>query len=575
MTNRMQVDVVEGSRALALVDDARFIELWRDLSAACRCATAFQQPAFVSSWYHAYRDRWTPVLVRATEQGGGLLGLWLLARKRDSQVLAHAGAHQAEYQIWLARPGIESAFLSAAWRALKDGFAFPALSFNYLPRAALAELLLGVPSMAGCVAIRLHSRPLLKLDAAEVRASLAKKSNRSRFNRLKRLGSLSFHRLRDPVDLQRFIDDLCAFYDLRQCALGHSTPFLDDPCKRDFHVRLFDAAQEDLYVTVTLVDDKPIAAFWGMTRDDVVHLGMLMHSPMFAEHSPGKLHLMQLSEALLADGKHVIDLTPGGDLWKERFANAHDEVAQAVVYRSRARLAWARAAERTLQHLKLFASRVGITPLRVRSFGAAMRERLRGNSLRPLRAGDSASEVRIYRAERARVGACAEDARVRCNALADLLAFRPSRHDGDRQAFLSHVLRYLEAGSLSYSVRDADSLALCGWLTLDKTELLMAEVGHALALPPGSCALHSFHRSATKVGIELFPVLVAHMLRAAFERTSIGDAYLFVPATDEQMREAVERMGLTPAEFGFTRPAPRSEISGADSAASPNETTDA
>ncbi len=180
------------------------------------------------------------------------------------------------------------------------------------------------------------------LNNNDIQASFAKKSNKSRFNRLKKLGKLEFRQLTDSTELERVFDDLIAYYDFRQGAVNHSTPFREDPQKRRFHTDLFASAQGEAYITATYLDERLIAAFWGAVSGKTVHLGMLIHSPFLAEHSPGKLHIMQLSEHLLKVGKDVLDLTPGGDAWKERFANAHDKVAEAIVYRSQ----WTRIQDR-------------------------------------------------------------------------------------------------------------------------------------------------------------------------------------------------------------------------------------
>ena len=77
--------------------------------------------------------------------------------------------------------------------------------------------------------------------------------------------------------------------------------------------KLFAVAPDETHVTVTYLDGRPIAALWGTVSGNTVHLGMLSHSPVLAEHSPGKLHVMQLSDYLFTEGKDALDLTPGGD----------------------------------------------------------------------------------------------------------------------------------------------------------------------------------------------------------------------------------------------------------------------
>src|SRR5215470_14150148 len=132
-------------------------------------------------------------------------------------------------------------------------------------------------------------------------------------------------------------------------------------------------APEASCVTVTYLDDRPIAAFWGSATGTMVHLGMLVYSPFLAEHSPGKLHIMQLSDYLLNQGLGVLDLTPGGDPWKERFSNAHDEVAEAIIYRSALSRLGVNTLDRVAQGGRQGLARLGLRPAEVRANLALIR----------------------------------------------------------------------------------------------------------------------------------------------------------------------------------------------------------
>ena len=78
------------------------------------------------------------------------------------------------------------------------------------------------------------------------------------------------------------------------------------------------------------------------------------------------MHLLRLGQLLSQAGTKVLDLTPGGDEWKERFANAHDEVHVLTVFKSAAmkRCHDLQADMRVL--LKRTARAVGVTPARAR-----------------------------------------------------------------------------------------------------------------------------------------------------------------------------------------------------------------
>ncbi len=494
--------LLRGPEARAVLTDANFLADWAELHRLCPHATAFQTPAFAQGWYGVYAEEWEPVIVIRRNGQGLLTGLWALAWRAGDRTLAHAGAHQAEYHAWLARPGEDAAFLDAAWAVLRRNLPFCRLSCKYLPAPHLADALTGALGR-NRVASRLHSRPLARLNAEELRASFAKKGNKSRFNRLKRLGALEFRRITQREELEATLDALIDFYDFRQGAVNHSVPFREDPSKRAFHLALFDAAGEDLIFTATLLDGRPIAGFWGLASGETAHLGMLIHSPFLAEHSPGKLHVMQLSERLLEVGRTVLDLTPGGDAWKERFANDHDEVAEAVLYASATthhRDAVLESLGRTARTLLGWA---GVSPAQARAAAALLRK---------------ASPARVLRKLRAWVGE-------------------------SRDGFLSAALERLEQGQSAFTIRLDGRLAHCGWMAA-QSESRMTEVEQSLTFPAGSVALYDYYTPPGFRGRGLYRAAIGHMLQTAFQREETRYAYISVLADNGPSRHVIEGLGF-------------------------------
>src|SRR5215471_10545823 len=178
------VELIHGQHAHTPLRDPHFLRQWRILHRACPYATAFQEPTFVCAWFETYDLQWQPVIVQARHATGDLVGLWLLAYNPATNVLAHAGTHQAEYHTWLAIPDQAVAFLSAAWNALKRHLPFATLRFKYLPDSTLGRLLQQVPGIRDGLIVRLHPRPLLHLDPEAIKTFFVKRSNKNRFNRL-------------------------------------------------------------------------------------------------------------------------------------------------------------------------------------------------------------------------------------------------------------------------------------------------------------------------------------------------------------------------------------------------------
>jgi CelD/BcsL family acetyltransferase involved in cellulose biosynthesis/RimJ/RimL family protein N-acetyltransferase len=536
------IDLLTGQAAHDILTAPHFLASWNALHAKCRHATGFQAPAFVCTWYDAYHDKWEPVIVRSFATDGELVGLWLLAHSRDEQMLVHAGAHQAEYQVWLTRPGADAAFLAAAWKEIQRNFPFRVLRFKYLPTVRLADELSHVPGLGNCLSVQVHRRPLVLLNSTEIKASLAKKSNKSRFNRLKKLGVLDFRRLTDPVELEQVYDDIIAFYDLRQGAINHVSPFRDDPLKRGFYRALF-AATDESEVTVTYLDGRAIAAFWGVASGETVHLGMLAHTPFLAEHSPGKLHLLHLSDHLLQRGKKVLDLTPGGDPWKERFANCHDEVADATIYPTASARKRAEHTERLLRWTKSCAARVGVqsTDLR-KAFRKLRRVRPSGLRRRFLDWVGEQREFRLYRGNRIVAEGLTRDVRVMRNSLLDLLYFEPGEAWQNREEFLARSLARLESGESVYTVRIGKRLAHYGWMVRNQTTSYMTEVHQSVNLPSGSVVLYDFYTHPDFRGQGLYRAAIRTMLCEAFTDCTTQHCYISVLANNASSRHVIDDM---------------------------------
>jgi CelD/BcsL family acetyltransferase involved in cellulose biosynthesis/RimJ/RimL family protein N-acetyltransferase len=479
-------------------------------------------------------------------ESGELLGLWLLSFHPARRELVHAGAHQAEYHVWLALPASGAVFIESAWARLQQELPFKTLRFKYLPAASLVDTLRAVPGMENRIAVRVHTRALAKLDAAEIKASFAKKSNKSRFKRLKKLGALEFRRLTDLEEFEQVFDDLVAFYDFRQGAVNCTTPFRDDPLKRMFCKALFRTAPQETHLTVTFLGGRAIAGHWGtVSRATTLHVGMTAYSPLLAEHSPGKLHILQLSDYLLKDGIEVLDLTPGGDPWKDRFANSQDQVAEVLLYRS----AFARirddALERMLEGTKRRAAKVGVQPTNIRRMVVKLRRARPSVVLHKVRHwAHEKREVRVYRGDRDVATRVGHDARIAENSLADLLCFEPGESWQSRDAFLSSALARLERGESVYTICIDGRLAHSGWIAPHVTESFITEVQQRIALPAGSVALYDAYTHPDFRGRGLYRRTLCHRLREAFAIGTTQYAHITAVADNVASRHLIESLGF-------------------------------
>lgn len=540
-----RVDLLIGQSAHQVLSDTRFLAAWQSLQDRCPYATYFQSPAFVRPWYQVYEAAYQPVMVRFTSADDELTGLWLLAFDAVEQELVHAGANQAEYHVWLALPGLDIEFLERAWAELQRQLPFDVLRFKYLPSASLAVAIQTVPSIKAGIRMRAVGKPLLKLNADPISASFAKKSNKSRFNRLRKLGSLDFKRVTERSQLEEIFDNFITYYDFRQGAINRTTPFSDDPLKRKFHVALFEAAPETIHLTATYLNGRVIAAVWGFTSGKTVHLGMLAYSPFLGIHSPGKLHLMQLSKCLLNEGVEVLDLTPGGDSWKERFASTTHDVADVLVYRSNSVRRIADTTARIMAWSKNCAAKAGVQPADMRRVLAALKHVRPAKLLRRSRDWiGTRRELRIYRLDRESARDFQYDPRVAENSLADLLCFKPAESWQTKEAFLSSALARLEHGQSVFSIAVEGRLASYGWMVKNEIQSVATEVQQSIALAEGGATMYDFYTDPAFRGRGLYRATLTHVLLAAFEDKQVNRFHASVLADNRPPRHVVESSGF-------------------------------
>ena len=322
----------------SLLDDSQFRDAWQQLAVHCPWATVFQSPEFIVTWFETYRTQYDPVLLVGTDEVGNLRGLLPLGLSRDGKSLVFAGAHQAEYQVWIGTEADNGAFFVDALRELALEYPRHRLRFRFVPENAPLGPLYASRDVQARVQIATHFCPLAKCGTAAVAQSFRKSGNKSRINRLKRIADLEFVRLPDCAALEPHIDEFIAAYDLRQDVAHGVRPFLADPLKRELLRRLMSKHPNIVHATILRLGSSVIAGHFGMISWNTrrLHVGMIAHSPLYAAQSPGKLNILFLLRQLGDEGFLELDLTPGGDAWKERFATHHNQVRELTVYPSAA-----------------------------------------------------------------------------------------------------------------------------------------------------------------------------------------------------------------------------------------------
>ncbi|WP_210485789.1 GNAT family N-acetyltransferase [Microvirga antarctica] len=522
-----------GDAARSLLRDPQFRAAWMDLAEACPWATAWQSFGYAEAWLSVYGDTHEPLLVAQVDSSGTLTGLLPLAIGRHDGALVHVGAHQAEYQGWLARPEVSDHFIQQALSVLGETFPRGRLALRFLPQGTPV----GWCATTGLrVILQTQARPLLALGPeGGVEKSLKKKHTRNRINRLQRIAPLRFVELESREELERVIDAVADFCDLRQGALNASLPFRDDPHKREFWLRLMETPGL-AHASVLLLGETVIAAHVGPINRTSVALGVIAHSPFVADSSPGKLLVLMLARALGGKGFQDLDLTPEGT-YKERIADHADEVQSLAVH-----FRWSdHIKARALLRLRDRLGASGV--LRVRRFRQRLADRMRRFSGKT--AAGSAPLVTFALDSRTGLVVGPGTILLNVNNVADLLLYRPSAPSEISQtAFLSRALERLEAGDRAYTLVTDGVLLYCGWSS-------DAPAHPAPDAPVAAGALHLSEGFMHPTGTEDVRIAaITQRLRDGLSRAAEGAIVVAIPAEDRRSAEVLTSWGFRSTSTG-------------------------
>ena len=526
----------EAVRALA---QPEFISAWRTLSEKCPWSTALQTPEFVSTWYEHYGDLYRPLILARYSPSGEMDGLLTLAAERAGGKLAFAGANQAEYQVWLALPGEQTFIVECLQRLAQLGFA--SLSFTYLPPATPLEWLKSHWKPRS--SLRTVQRPLLSVDNIEaVQESLGKKKNRRRLEKLQADAPITFFQLRTVADLDAYYDDIINMYDFRMGAIHGHSPFRDDPRKRPLYRALM-AKDGLLHVTVMKVGSSLIAAHVGMRSKREVILGIVAHSPFVAIHSPGKLHILQLGLLLHEQGFSSLDLTPGGDAYKEDRATRYDETHTLTVFLDRKALVQHRVSTSLRSAAKASARALGVDRKKVSRWTSAARNAV-GSLRSALKSTASSSAgLELYQAKTSTAGV-SEQSSVEHDCLADLLHYEPADNQcPSKRNFLSDALTAIESGGHFYSVVENNMLVSYAWLAQVGSASL-PEALRSYTLPPKTLVLQDFYTHPAYRRTGFSQKVLAEVLNSAFTSHGVEFVYTAIPQHNRAALRVVEKAGF-------------------------------
>lgn len=319
--------LLSGDEVMDLLKDEEFLSQWDLLYQECSWATVFQSRDFVSTWYMLFKDRYLPIVVKS-ENDGKLNGLLTVAIKRSKNAqeklfIVAAGHGEADCHTWLSTASASDEFIKFALRAILQQFPQEDILFRNLPPGVPLEWTVEDNKWKNCCIVESFDRPLIQLKDFSIT-----KRNRKRVNRLEKMGT--YEDLTSLEELSSHLDILTLQYDFRQGAMFNRTPYRKNPVYKALILSLFEKGL--LKVTVFRVGNEIIAGLIVIMGKNKAHLGGInAHSPLFSKYSPGYIQFLLVTQQLAREKIEYMDLTPGGDAYKDRIATTYDQVHTLVV----------------------------------------------------------------------------------------------------------------------------------------------------------------------------------------------------------------------------------------------------
>jgi len=328
---KMAVAFISGEECLSVMRDSSFAAKWDRLHQKCTWATAFQKFDFVEAWFTCYQHEFEPVIIYQLCDDGELCGLLPLARHRRNQNWTVAGAHQCEYQMWIAMEEKSAIFIQESLRYLINYHRLKKINFRFIIDAKLMEWT-RLGEWKEHVWINGKKRPVIDLEQRrQSNKHFIIKGNQSKLKRLKQIGDVRFERILSIEEFEAVLPEIEALYDFRLGAVYGTCPFQSDKNKSPFHRRMMEKV-DLLHVTLMRVGNSIASFHVGNTNGEVVHIGLHSYSPRLSSVSPVYLHLELLATELAQENFKLFDLTPGDEQYKCLFANRIDTVYDLHVY---------------------------------------------------------------------------------------------------------------------------------------------------------------------------------------------------------------------------------------------------
>ncbi len=524
------IRILRGNECRRALADDDFLANWSRLHQRCPWASLYQTADFVRAWVESYFFPYEPVVVFKTQSTGEFCGLLSLGQHRRTRDWVVTGGLQAEYHAWLATAEESAAFIEETLHVLVNHHGLKKIQFrNILNLSMLSWTQTRVWKRR--ITITPEKRSLIDLSQRHDSGKISSmRTNRTKLNRLKRIGEVKFEQIRCTEEFKAILPDIAMMYDFRMGAAYGAMPFRSDPHKGPFHLKMMEAAGL-MHVTG---DDIVSFHIGNVVSGLVLYSGMHSYSPEKARFSPVYLHIDMLASRLAGENYEFLDMGSGDEAYKGLFASKVETVYEVEIYAS----AWRRRVGRSKKRILTLAAdmllKAGVSQqalwIAFRSlhsgawrFGRnAVRrwiQRLRGFEHYAL---DPALARRLP---------CRPVLNV--NSARDLLRLDGGSYDRYQNEFIRSAFKRLSSGQRSYTATRNGRLVFCAWMIPGSDSKQKAEKGSPRL--PTRVDIQDFYVD----GVDAEPGFLREALLQLFAETS--------PYEDARIRLPRGLRGLSPA----------------------------
>ncbi|GAB3647980.1 hypothetical protein GCM10028791_10920 [Echinicola sediminis] len=468
--------VFTGEEVMGIFRNPEFINQWEGVYQACEWSTLFQRPVFVIEWYKAFATDHLPILVYQQSKGR-LVSMLTLVKERGGQgTITGAGKSDALYQTWISTEEDKSSFITQALVMMRSKFKKNDIVLSCVPDKVPMEWAYDEDWLPYCE-VKPINRPLIDLTEEVVGKLTRKKQFRECTNKLKRLGNFTFDRITDAEEIEFLLDALAIQYDFRQGAVHNRTPFRNAKGKKEFYLSML--KNNVFFLTVIRVDGELVSATMGGFGSGgwVFGTGANSFSVHYVKFSPGILNFIMMAQCLMEMGYSVLDMSIGGQAYKDRLINRSDTVYKLTVSPQKKTVLKKQIKRKIETAVNVAISKMFKNPkvakwemkkkwgerkekiqlIKRHGMGTWMKEKL-------LQRNETKESLFALAASSKEHGAVPRSGKVRQNALKDLLEFQPDSRLVTKQEFLFECMKRVEGGSIPLTWLVEGKLMTAVWL---------------------------------------------------------------------------------------------------------------